>query len=98
MTAPSVFVSYSHTHRDVVRSLVRFLEIGTTPVFFDERIKPGEEWEKRLIDELTAASTFVIFWCVHSAGSDWVNRELALAFDLKKRIVPVRFDQTQVPD
>src|SRR5262249_35913786 len=36
-------------------------------------------------------------WCVHSQGSQWVQREATLAVESGKRVIPVLIDRTPLP-
>jgi hypothetical protein len=96
-SAKKIFVSYSHIHRDLVRNLVSFLQLARGRVFFDDFLKPGENWEDRLILEISTSSVVVLFWCAHARESQWTQREIDEALRLEKRIVPVLLDETEVP-
>ena len=68
-----VFISYSHADRGLVTPVVQLLRSLPFPVFRDQDgIAPGEVWEERLIDELEQATHVLVFWCSHSASSEWV--------------------------
>lgn len=84
---------------------------GESRVFFDSSsIRPGDDFEKILIDRLRRSSVLLAVigprWltatdgfgrrCIASPG-DWVRRELVLAFELDLRVIPVLIDNTGMP-
>jgi TIR domain len=70
------FISYSRADKDLVEPVVTLLRTAPTDVFFDiDSIQPGDIWTNRLERAIKGASSFVIFWCDHSANSPWVRKE-----------------------
>jgi hypothetical protein len=93
------FISYSRADKDLVEPIVQLLRTAPTDVFFDiDSIEPGDIWTDRLERAIKGASSFVIFWCDHSANSAWVRKEWTFAVGNKKRIIPVFLDSTGLPD
>lgn len=93
------FISYSRVDKDLVEPVVELLRTAPTDVFFDlDSIEPGDIWTDRLERAIKGASSFVIFWCDHSANSSWVRKEWTFAVGNKKRIIPVFLDSTGLPD
>jgi len=94
-----VFISYSRRDSELVTPVVSLLRSLPFPVFRDvDGILPGQRWEDRLIDELSAASHVLVFWCDHAAASEWVDLEADLAAeDASKVVVPVLLDDTPLP-
>jgi hypothetical protein len=91
------FISYSHEDTDLIRPLGTLLRLPGTNVFWDDRLRPGEPWQKALIDALYQTKTVVVFWCCHSALSTAVADELRRAWHLSLPIVPVLMCNTFVP-
>src|SRR4051794_20687925 len=93
------FVSYSHDDQKLVVPVVALLRSTPTEVFLDvDTIEPGDNWWKRLEQALDTTSSFVIFWCSHSAGSVEVKKEWEFALKKGKRIIPVLLDSTPLPE
>jgi hypothetical protein len=93
------FISYSRVDKDLVEPVVALLRTAPTDVFLDlDSIEPGDIWTDRLERAIKGASSFVIFWCDHSANSSWVRKEWTFAVGNKKRIIPVFLDSTGLPD
>lgn len=91
-----VFISYSREDLERVRSLVALLEKGGLTVFWDQEIRKGELWRRKVEDELRAAKCVVVLWSRHSVRSDWVADE---AEEGKRRgtLVPVKIDDVETP-
>jgi hypothetical protein len=93
------FISYSRADKDLVEPIVQLLRTAPTDVFLDiDSIEPGDIWTDRLERAIKGASSFVIFWCDHSANSAWVRKEWTFAVGNKKRVIPVFLDSTGLPD
>ena len=57
------FLSYAHSDTDRVEKLRRQLHPVTralgVDLWIDERIRPGETWDKRIVDALSSATLFL---------------------------------------
>lgn len=96
-----VFVSYSRHDEGLVRPLAGLL--GAAPgsvVFLDvTSLKPGDHWEKEIVEAVQHASVFVLCWCCESEKSDFVGREISIALsDPAKKLVPVLLCSAQLPE
>ena len=93
-----IFVSYYREHSKLVRALVLMLRIGKRYIFLDEdELTPGQKWEENLIAGLKNAKWVVVIWCVHAKESKWVNREIKIAIDQNKSVIPVLIDNAPLP-
>ena len=98
MRTADIFVSYSREHSSLVDPIGKLLRVGERFIFHDQSsIQPGDEWEKALRAALTNAKLLVVFWCSHASKSVWVGKELELAAELEKKLVPVILDATPLP-
>lgn len=88
--AGHVFVSYSRKDRPYVKQLVEHLRSAGITVWIDETLQPGTPtWVRaveRAIDDCTA---FVPVMTPNSSESAWVDREIDLAQELNKPILPL---------
>src|SRR5512134_2699521 len=90
-----IFVSYSHTDRALVVPIVQVLRAANDWVFFDvDSIRGGDRWREAIRESLRDADLVVVFWCHHSRASSEVADEYRHALTLRKRLMPVRLDQT----
>lgn len=94
-----VFISYSHEDASRIQpivDLIRTLKAGS--VFQDSRsIQAGKEWEPQLLSALQRASCVVVFWCEHSATSEYVKKEYERAVSDRKDVLPLLLDDTELP-
>jgi len=83
----TVFASYSSRDRERVLDRVASLQIfAKIDVFLDcKSLRPSEEWEKRLKQEIVARDTFILFWSKYAQTSKWVKWEWEQALILKDK-------------
>jgi hypothetical protein len=86
-----IFLSYAHADQKIVEPLVKTLRLGGNRVFVDaEEIQPGDKWAERIEQAIHSCRTFVILGCCHSRDSEYVAKELYLAVEKGKRVVPMK--------
>jgi len=89
-----LFVSYSREDEFLIAPVVDLLRLTDTRVFRDrDSIRPGDEW-RTAIQNAIHQSTECLIFCAHSAISTEVRREMDFALQLRKRMVPVRLDDS----
>jgi len=93
-----VFVSYSRTDRDAVKRLVAAIEADGHVVQTDTSIAGGQLWREAIVRAIRAADVFVVVLSSRAVLSDEVRAELDIAADLKKAIVPILIERTDIPD
>src|SRR5215472_19079570 len=90
IVAGHVFISYSQRDRDYVHALVSHLRTHGVVVWFDENLHAGtSQWVKSIEVAIEGAIAVVPVMSTESDGSVWVDRELDLAQELRKPIVPL---------
>jgi adenylate cyclase len=91
-----IFVSYARSDRARVAPLVAALEAEGWTVWWDPEITTGQEFDRRISDELKRASAVLVVWTPRSVESRWVRGE---ARDGAERglLVPVRFEKAELP-
>ncbi len=96
-TEPCVaFVSYAREDREFVLKVAEALRIQGIVVHGDWELAGGEDYEDQLRALIVDADTLLFFIAPESAGSPGCMKELAIAGDQGKRIVPVL--RRNVPD
>lgn len=76
----TAFASYAH--EDAGRVLDRVAEImrNGVDVFLDATsLRAGDEWQKKLEEQIRLRDVFVLFWSTNASRSDWVKWELRTA-------------------
>ena len=91
-----VFISYARVNREAAAGLARRLEAEGLSVWWDREIAGGENFSRRIEEELAAARAVVVLWSRAAAQSDWVRDEAATAKDAAK-LVPVSIDGAPPP-
>ncbi len=86
-SARTAFASYSSQDRERVTDRVAAVTIATgLKIFLDcMSLNPGEQWKKRLAEEIRASDLFLLFWSAASATSPWVEWEWRTALAEKGR-------------
>lgn len=104
--AGEIFISYSSKDRERVRILVDALVRQGIPVWWDQHIVAGQNWENELEQALHRARTVIVLWSQHSVISDEVKAEANYALKQRNLIpalldgaaIPFRYRRTQTPD
>ncbi len=93
-----VFVSYSRKDSRYVTPVVEMLQSIEVVTFFDKTsIKGGDDWDAAITNALRRVRHFLLFWCSHASQSRAVKREYTAAQRLRKRVIPVILDGTELP-
>jgi len=92
-----VFVSYARDDQVRVRPWVEELKNGGVSVFFDtESLVGGSSWQNEIAEAIHTAKMVMVFVSRASVLSEFVPKELALSMDMKKTILPVFLEETEV--
>jgi hypothetical protein len=93
-----IFVSYSRIDGDVVDQIVARLEQDGFKIWIDrEEIKAGELWHETVVQAIDNAYAFILMLSPNSTASDNVRREVDLAEDANKELVPVLLAPVNLP-
>ena len=85
-----VFVSYATSDRAYARQLESLLsQRANLRVFTTDALSAGEDWERKLRDEIAQSDIFMVLLSPASVASKWVLHELGAAWAVKKPIIPV---------
>lgn len=87
--ASDIFLSYCRADRPLAEQFVSTAAARGLEVWFDEEIEGGEDWREKIVEALGAARALVILFSDHSNASRQLIKELAIADNLQKPIVPV---------
>jgi hypothetical protein len=97
--AGSLFVSYSHQDRRRVEPIVSTIESLGRRVWMDrENISGQSGWAGQIVRAIRDSRAVVLMASANSYASDQVVRELYLAMNHKKPIVPIELEMAEVPD
>ncbi len=92
-----VFVSYARDDLERVQPWVQELKDGGVSTFFDkESLLGGGKWQGEIVEAIDSAKLVILFVSRSSMASEFVPKELALAVEMKKNILPVFLEETEV--
>ena len=94
-----LFVSYSHKDRGRVEPIVSAIEEMGQRVWMDRTDITGQTgWAGQIVRAIRECRAVVLMASPNSYSSDQVVRELYLAMNHKKTIVPIEIEPAEMPD
>ncbi|MBI1338859.1 TIR domain-containing protein [bacterium] len=84
-----IFVSYRRSDRAFVDQLVQRLQARGVSVWYDSQIEGGDDWREKIVAALTDSDMLVILFSEDANNSRQLKKELAVADQLEKPVVPV---------
>lgn len=95
----SLFVSYSHKDRSRVEPIVSVIEEMGRRVWMDRNDITGQTgWAGQIVRAIRECRAVVLMASPNSYTSDQVVRELYLAMNHRKTIVPIEIEPAEMPD
>lgn len=101
MLQPSYFVSYSRQDREVVEKIRKGVEGNPQrfQIWFDEGIEPGEIFASKIQKKIAECSAVLFLASRNSVKSSFCLREINLADNKGKKIVPLRLNsEAELPE
>ena len=96
---PYVFVCYAHADADTVYPEIRWLQEQGVRIWYDEGISAGKVWRAEIGEAIERAETVLFYISTASLHSDHCNREVSVALDDDKTILPVYLEDVPLtPD
>ncbi|HEY7126436.1 MAG TPA: TIR domain-containing protein [Ktedonobacterales bacterium] len=97
-TLPSIFISYSREDSVFVDQLEENLAQQGFVTWLDrQRLIPGRDWAAEIETQIKQLDMVVVVLSPSAVKSEWVNREIAFAQQIKKTIIPIRLKQVDIP-
>jgi len=95
---PDVFISYSREDQQQVLKLVGYLREQGLKVWMDETdIHGATMWTEEIVEAIHGCTLFILAISSHSTDSKNVVKELALASEREKKILPLYLEESQIP-
>jgi hypothetical protein len=91
-----IFISYASVDRPTARRLAEALEARGWSVWWDYRIRAGDNFHRAIQKAISASTVVIVIWSQNSVDSDWVLAEASQALD-EKKLVPLRIDMASLP-
>ena len=93
-----LFISYSRNDSETAEQLVRRLQSESLSVWIDRaELTPASNWSAEIVEAIESAKALLLLLSPHSVQSEQVVREVALAFESKKTIIPVEIEPVTLP-
>jgi len=94
-----VFISYAAKDRTRVLDLVDRLRAAGVSVWIDQMgIEGATMWSQEIVAAIRSCKVLILAISENSAGSENVVKEVALASEGRKRILPVYIEQAEIPE
>ena len=94
-----VFISYGSADRERIQDLVSRLRQASVTVWIDEAgIEGAAMWSEEIVGAINHCKVLILAISSNSAKSKNVVRELALASEEEKTILPVFIESTEIPE
>ena len=93
-----IFISYSSKDKEKADQLSELLATAGLSVWIDRQgIVGAEQWATEIVEGIRGCSTFIILLSPNSIESENVLRELSLASEKRKRVLPVDLEPILLP-
>ncbi|WP_298500799.1 toll/interleukin-1 receptor domain-containing protein [uncultured Methanobrevibacter sp.] len=94
---PFIFISYAHRDAQLVFSEIRRFHDEGYPIWYDQGLTPGQEWDDEIALALIGCSLLVVFISKNSMASKNVHDEIKMALNRDIDIVPIYLEKTELP-
>jgi adenylate cyclase len=93
-----IFISYSSKDREQAEQLTELLASAGLSVWIDQSgIEAASSWSEEIVNALDGCKAFIVMLSPHSIESKNVVREVALAFEKNKKILPLDLEPVSLP-
>jgi formylglycine-generating enzyme required for sulfatase activity len=82
-------LSYSRADQGYVRELVADMQAHGFAIWFDDQVVLGERWWRTIVQAIEGCTAVVVVMSPEAAESTWVEREILLAQQEGKAILPL---------
>jgi TIR domain-containing protein len=93
-----IFISYSRKDIGFVRKLAGDLEKAGYEVWWDlTDLRGGDDWPRVIPAAIESSDRVVVVLSPNSVVSDWVEKEYTQALSLRKKIIPIMLERSNIP-
>ena len=93
-----IFISYCSKDRAQAEQLIELLASAGLSVWIDRQgIVGAEKWATEIVEGIKGCSTFILLLSPNSVKSENVLRELSLASEKRKRVLPIDLEPIELP-
>lgn len=93
-----IFISYSSKDREKAQQLTELLASAGLSVWIDHSaLEVSTSWSAEIVDAINSCSAFIVLLSRHSVESHNVIKEVSLASEKRKKILPLDLEPTTLP-
>ena len=93
-----IFISYSRKDIGFARKLAGDLEKAGYEVWWDlTDLRGGDDWPRVIPKAIESSQYVVVVLSPNSIVSDWVEKEYTQALSLRKKIIPIMLERSEIP-
>ncbi len=90
-----IFLSYSRTDQSVADAFFKAASKSGLTVWYDQLVPGGHDWREAIVRALSQSNALVILFSETSNSSTQLIKELAVADNLGKAVIPVLIENTE---
>lgn len=91
-----IFISYSRHDIEIVRKITNFIQERGYSVWIDlDGVECGDSFRSVIVNAIENSTIFIFFSSKYSNESRWINKEISIAGDENKFIIPIKLDATK---
>lgn len=91
-----IFISYSRTDSAIVNTFVQQLEAADYKVWIDRAgVYSGSQFKSMIVKAIEDSKVFLFFSSKDANASPWTAKEIAIAANYQKTIIPIKLDNTR---
>lgn len=96
MATYDIFISYSRKDHQKVKQIATILQDRGYSVWIDiDGVESGEAFRGVIVNAIENSQIVLFFSSASSNSSSWTTKEISLAVDEKKYIIPIKLDTTK---
>ncbi|MCS7072243.1 MAG: toll/interleukin-1 receptor domain-containing protein, partial [Anaerolinea sp.] len=95
---PYLFISHASTDTEYTDYLVNRLRAIGYRLWVDaDSVPPGTAWVRAIEDGISRCSALIVILSAAARASEWVEREVLLAYELRKPVFVTLFEDVPLP-
>jgi|GEM_PF-6265615 len=91
-----VFISYSSEDYEIANEInLKLEESGIECWFAPKSLRAGQHWDEKIVEAIYSCKILICLLSASANKSDFVNREVGLAAQVRRTIMPVRIEDVE---
>lgn len=91
----NAFISYSRQDKDIVKRLCSLLDAVGVSYWIDHNGIGADDFKRVIVDAIENSELFIFVSTINSNQSTWTAKEIGIAVEEKKTIIPIRLDDSE---